>query len=129
MHAAGQSLLGEHDFSSFRAQSCQSKSPRRALHFLEVYRQEDLVVMDICANAFLHHMVRNIAGVLMEIGVGKQAATWTQSLLEIKDRAQGGMTAPPEGLHLGGVLYPEEFGLSKHPVFQKLPKGVRRFEY
>jgi tRNA pseudouridine38-40 synthase len=129
MHQAGQNLVGEHDFSSFRAQSCQSKSPQRRLHFIDVYRQQQLVIIDICANAFLHHMVRNIAGVLMAIGMGKQPVTWTRSLLDIRDRAQGGITAPPQGLHLGGVLYPEEFGLGKHPVFEKLPEGVGRFEY
>ena len=129
MHQAAQYLVGEHDFSSFRAQSCQSKSPQRQMHFIDVYRQEELVIIDICANAFLHHMVRNIAGVLMTIGMGKQPVTWTESLLGIRDRAQGGITAPPDGLHLGGVLYPEEFGLSKHPVFAKLPEGVSRFKY
>jgi tRNA pseudouridine38-40 synthase len=128
MHSAAQSLIGEHDFSSFRAQGCQSLSPNRMMHFIEVYRQEQLVIIDICANAFLHHMVRNIAGVLMEIGMGKQPETWTEQLLDIKDRAQAAATAPPYGLHLGAVFYPEIYGISKHPIFDKLPKDARRFD-
>lgn len=128
MHSAAQSLIGEHDFSSFRAQGCQSLSPNRMMHFIDVYRQEQLVIIDICANAFLHHMVRNIAGVLMEIGQGKQPETWTEQLLDIKDRAQAAATAPPYGLHLGAVCYPEVYGIAKHPIFDKLPKDARRFD-
>jgi tRNA pseudouridine38-40 synthase len=128
MHQAAQHLLGEHDFSSFRAQSCQSVSPYRLMYFIDVYRQGDKVIMDICANAFLHHMVRNIAGVLMEIGMGKQAVDWTLELLAIKDRAQAAMTAAPHGLHLGGVYYPEHYGLSKHPLFDRLPADAKRFD-
>ena len=128
MHLAAQSLVGEHDFSSFRAQGCQSKSPNRLLHFIDVYRQDRQVIIDICANAFLHHMVRNIAGALMEIGMGKQSPAWTRQLLDIKDRTQAGITAPPHGLHLGAVFYPAEYGIEKHPVFAKLPEGARRFD-
>jgi len=128
MHQAAQSLLGEHDFSSFRAQSCQSVSPNRLMYFIEVYRQQDRVIMDICANAFLHHMVRNIAGVLMAIGMGKQPVDWTQHLLAVKDRSQAAMTAPPHGLHLGAVFYPEQYGIDKHPLFAKLPADARRFD-
>jgi tRNA pseudouridine38-40 synthase len=128
MHQAAQHLLGEHDFSSFRAQSCQSVSPNRFMYFVDVYRRDDQVIMDICANAFLHHMVRNIAGVLMEIGMGKQPATWTQDLLAIRDRSQAAMTAPPHGLHLGGVYYPERYGISTHPLFDRLPAGARRYD-
>ncbi len=128
MHRAAQSLLGEHDFSSFRAQSCQSVSPNRLMHFIDVYRQEQLVIIDICANAFLHHMVRNIVGVLMEVGMGKQPETWAAQLLDIKDRTLAAATAPPYGLHLGAVFYPEVYGISKHPIFDKLPKNARRFD-
>jgi tRNA pseudouridine38-40 synthase len=127
MHHAAQSLLGEHDFSSFRAQGCQSKSPRRMMYFIDVYREGDKVVMDISANAFLHHMVRNIAGVLMDIGAGKQPLEWTQDLLAAKDRKVAGVTAPPDGLYLGAVYYPEHYGITKHPVFNKLPDDARRF--
>ena len=129
MHTAAQYLLGEHDFTSFRAQGCQSKSPNRLMHFIDVYRQEDKVIIDICANAFLHHMVRNIAGVLMEIGMGKQPESWTLQLLELKDRARAAATAPPYGLHLGGVYYPAGYGINKHPVFEKLPADARRFDF
>jgi len=127
MYTAAQYLLGEQDFSSFRAQGCQSKTPRRMMYFIEVYRQQDLVIIDISANAFVHHMVRNIAGVLMDIGMGKQPVTWTQHLLAIKDRKQASATASPDGLHLGGVFYPAHYGLKAHPIFDKLPKDARRY--
>ncbi len=128
MHQAAQALIGEHDFSSFRAQSCESKSPNRLMYFIEVQRNGDQVVMDISANAFLHHMVRNIAGVLMEIGAGKQPVEWTQFLLAAKDRKLAARTAPPEGLYLGGVYYPERFGLATHPLFRRLPTDAKRFD-
>jgi len=129
MHVAAQSLIGEHDFSSFRAQGCQSYSPNRLMHFINVYREQDKVIIDLSANAFLHHMVRNIAGVLMEIGMGKQPVEWAGDLLEIKDRSQGGVTAPPYGLFLGGVYYPEQYGINKHPIFNLLAADVCRFEH
>ncbi len=128
MHQAAQDLIGHHDFSTFRAQGCQSKSPNRTIYFIEVYRQDERVIIDISANAFLHHMVRNIAGVLMEIGSGKRSLDWPKQLLEIKDRGQGGITAKPHGLYLGSVLYPEKFGLNKHPIFAKLPFDTKRFK-
>lgn len=128
MHRAAQHLRGEHDFSSFRAQSCQSVSANRMMYFIDVYRQEDRVIIDLCANAFLHHMVRNIAGVLIEIGSGKQAEDWTQQLLMVKDRSQAAITAPPNGLYLAGVFYPAEYGIRCHPLFQQLPENARRFD-
>jgi tRNA pseudouridine38-40 synthase len=128
MHEAAQHLIGQHDFSSFRAQGCQSKSPMRAMYFIDVYRESDKVIIDISANAFLHHMVRNIAGVLMDIGAGKQPVEWTQHLLEVKSRKLGGITAPPDGLYLGAVYYPEYYGILKHPVFDKLPADAKRFD-
>lgn len=128
MHEAGQYLIGEHDFSSFRAQSCQSLSPNRLMYFVEVYRQDQQVIIDICANAFLHHMVRNIVGVLIEIGLARQPVTWTQQLLELKNRAMAAMTAPPTGLHLAAVYYPERYGIKKHPLFGKLPDNAKRFQ-
>ena len=128
MQQAGQYLLGEHDFSSFRAQGCQSVSPKRLMHFLEVYRDDQRVIIDICANAFLHHMVRNITGVLLEVGMGRRSPEWTLELLALKNRAAAGVTAPPQGLHLGGVYYPPHFQIPCHPVFAKLPADARRFE-
>ncbi|KAF3977225.1 MAG: tRNA pseudouridine(38-40) synthase TruA [Methylococcales symbiont of Iophon sp. n. MRB-2018] len=129
MHIAAQSLIGHHDFSSFRALSCQSASPDRLMHFINVFRQADEVVIELVANAFLHHMVRNIAGVLMAIGTGKQSIDWVQELLDIKDRRQGGITAPPYGLYLGGVYYPEKYKINKHSAFNKLPADACRFAY
>ncbi|MDD5579010.1 MAG: tRNA pseudouridine(38-40) synthase TruA [Methylobacter sp.] len=128
MHQAGQYLIGNHDFSSFRAQGCQSKSPCRIMYFIDVYRDGEKVIMDISANAFLHHMVRNIAGVLMDIGAGKQPVDWARQLLEVKCRELGGVTAPPHGLYLGAVYYPEQYGIAKHPVFDKLPPDAKRFD-
>lgn len=128
MHHAAQVLIGQHDFSSFRAQGCQSKSPCRLMYFIDVHRDDDKVIIDISANAFLHHMVRNIAGVLMAIGAGKQPVEWTQELLHVKSRQLGGVTAPPDGLYLGAVYYPEQYGIAKHPVFDKLPDNARRFD-
>ncbi|QWF69536.1 tRNA pseudouridine(38-40) synthase TruA [Methylomonas paludis] len=128
MHQAGQYLLGEHDFTSFRAQSCQSQSPSRLMHFVDVYRDEQRVIIDICANAFLHHMVRNITGVLLDVGMGRQPVDWPLALLAIKNRAAAAVTAPPQGLHLGGVYYPEHYQIPRHPVFAKLPADVRRFD-
>jgi len=128
MQAAANSLIGEHDFSSFRAQGCQSKSPMRFMHYIRVGRLGDEVFIDIIANAFVHHMVRNIAGVLMAIGSGKKPATWTEELLSVKDRKQGGVTAASDGLYLAGIYYPEKFGVPRHPLFKELPDGVKRFD-
>ncbi|HAS51138.1 MAG TPA: tRNA pseudouridine(38-40) synthase TruA [Gammaproteobacteria bacterium] len=111
MHVAGQALVGEHDFSSFRAAECQARHPVRVMRELTVRRDGDLVVLEVEANAFLHHMVRNIAGVLMAIGVGVQSADWAREVLEQRDRTQAGVTAPADGLYLLAVCYPERFGL------------------
>jgi len=127
MHLAAQSLVGTHDFTSFRALKCQSVSPMRLMYFVNVYRQEERVIMDISANAFLHHMVRNIAGVLMAIGSGEKPVSWVEQLLEQKNRQKGGVTASPHGLYLGGVYYPDEYKMPKHPIFNKLPANAQRF--
>lgn len=129
MHQAAQALVGSHDFTSFRALKCQSLSPMRLMYFVDVYRQGEQVIMDISANAFLHHMVRNVAGVLMAIGCGEQDIEWTQILLETKDRQKGGVTAAPHGLYLGGVYYPEKYAMPKHPIFEKLPANAQRFTH
>jgi len=106
MHRAAQLLLGEHDFTSFRAQGCQSNTPWRYVESIEVQRVGDYVVVDIEANAFLHHMVRNIAGVLIEIGAGERPVEWAGEVLEARDRTQAGVTAPPHGLYMVAVRYP-----------------------
>ena len=111
MHRAGQLLMGEHDFSAFRAAECQAKHPVRTVHELTLHRQGNGIVLEVEANAFLHHMVRNIAGVLMAIGTGDRPIAWAQEVLERRDRRQGGVTAPAEGLYLLAVRYPERFGL------------------
>jgi tRNA pseudouridine38-40 synthase len=111
MHKAAQKLVGTHDFSSYRALGCQAKHPVRTVHRLVVSRQDEMVSIDIHANAFLHHMVRNIAGVLVAIGKGEQPVSWTEEVLGLRDRTLGGVTAPPQGLCLTKVDYPEEFEL------------------
>ncbi|NIR29511.1 MAG: tRNA pseudouridine(38-40) synthase TruA [Gammaproteobacteria bacterium] len=111
MQQAGRYLVGEHDFSSYRALACQARSPIRTVYELRVARQGALVHIDVSANAFLHHMVRNIAGVLMAVGMGKRPPEWAGEILEARDRTRGGVTAPPEGLYLMRVEYPTTFGL------------------
>ncbi|QFY45099.1 tRNA pseudouridine(38-40) synthase TruA [Candidatus Methylospira mobilis] len=127
MQAGADHLIGDHDFTSFRAQGCQSRSPRRMLHFIRVTRVGSQIEIDISANAFLHHMVRNIAGVLMAIGSGQREPDWAREVLIARDRNQGGVTAPPDGLYLAGVYYPAVFGIPRHPVFELLPPGVDRY--
>lgn len=105
MHAAAQQLVGEHDFSSFRAAECQSRTPMRRLYQIDVARQGEVVVVSVTANAFLHHMVRNIAGVLIAVGCGDEPVQWVAQVLAARDRTQGGVTAPPQGLYLTGVRY------------------------
>ena len=108
-------LLGEHDFTSYRAVACQAKQPVRKIRHLQVTRQADRIIIEISANAFLHHMVRNIAGVLMAIGSGEQEPIWAQQVLEARDRTAGGVTAPPYGLYLAGVDY--------EPPYADFPKA------
>jgi len=111
MHAAAQHLVGEHDFSAFRAAGCQAHSAVRELTAISVVRCGDRVTVDVAANAFLMHMVRNITGTLAAIGQGEQPVTWTRDVLAGRDRTAGGITAPPHGLTLVAVDYPQEFGI------------------
>lgn len=111
MHRAGQALLGKHDFTSYRTVHCQAKHPVRTLHSLQVERHGELVCIEVHADGFLHHMVRNIAGVLIAIGTGEQAETWAAEVLMHKDRTRGGVTAAPDGLYFHRVDYPLAFGL------------------
>ncbi|MEM7358673.1 MAG: tRNA pseudouridine(38-40) synthase TruA [Pseudomonadota bacterium] len=120
MLAAGQCLLGEHDFSSFRAAGCQAHSPVRTLQHFSLQRRGPWIWFDVTANAFLQHMVRNIAGSLMEVGCGKREVNWLSEVLAAKDRTRGGITAPANGLYLAGVTYPSEFALAsshEYPAF------------
>ncbi len=111
MNRAAHHLIGEHDFTSYRAVGCQAKSPIREVRRLDVYQSGKLIVIDVAANAFLHHMVRNIAGVLMKVGCGEAGPDWAREVLEARDRRQGGVTAPPYGLYFVDVKYPEPFEL------------------
>ncbi|MBW8190407.1 tRNA pseudouridine(38-40) synthase TruA [Neiella marina] len=113
MHQAAQCLLGERDFSSFRAAQCQSNSPFRNVHHVVVKRFGDYLVVDIKANAFVHHMVRNIVGSLLKVGEGERDAAWLQQVLEAKDRTVAAATAKPDGLYLVDVTYGDEHGLPK----------------
>jgi tRNA pseudouridine38-40 synthase len=110
MHQAAQCLVGQHDFSAFRAAECQAHSPVRTVTHCQVARMGQLVVLDIGADAFLHHMVRNIMGVLMAIGRGEADVAWAQQVLYSRDRQQAGVTARADGLYLVEVGY--------DPIFQ-----------
>ena len=111
MQRAGQCLIGENDFTSFRAVQCQSRTPWRNVMHLNVTRYGPYVIVDIKANAFVHHMVRNIVGSLMEIGCGNQPESWMADLLAAKDRTLAAATAKAEGLYLVAVDYPSHFAL------------------
>lgn len=117
MHAAAQHLLGKHDFSSYRAIACQAKHPSRCVEAISVHRAEERVIFEIRANAFLHHMVRNIAGVLIAIGKGEQPVDWTRTVLEHRNREQGGVTAPPQGLYFMQAHYLPEYTVPARQVW------------
>ena len=131
MREAAQALVGEHDFTSFRAIGCQAKQPVRRIHYLEVEGDETLCEIRVGANGFLHHMVRNIAGVLMAIGRGEAPVTWAAEVLAARDRTAGGVTAPPEGLYFVRVDYPPQFVLPQtapiSPVLGHGPLGHQVF--
>jgi tRNA pseudouridine38-40 synthase len=115
MQQACQYLLGEQDFSAFRAAGCQSNSPFRNVLSADIYANGSLVVFEIAANAFLLHMVRNIIGSLLEVGMGRQQPIWIQQLLAGADRCQSAATAAASGLYLVDVEYPEHFRLPQLP--------------
>jgi tRNA pseudouridine38-40 synthase len=123
MHAAGQALVGTHDFSSYRALGCQAKSPVRTLHSLTVDRRGELIMLRVHANAFLHHMIRNIAGVLIAIGRQDRPLSWAADVLAFRDRTLGGVTAPPDGLYFERVWYPEHFDVPEPPPVPCLDVG------
>jgi tRNA pseudouridine38-40 synthase len=128
MHAAGQVLLGEQDFSAFRASGCQSNTPMRCVHRLEVHRAGDFVVIDITANAFLLHMVRNIAGSLWQVGQERRPVEWIAELLTGKDRSAAAPTAPPDGLYLVDVRYPNQIlPGGRPPALLRALGGLDRF--
>ncbi len=106
MHVAAQALVGKHDFTSFRASDCQANHPSRTVLDISVKRFQSWVVIEVCANAFLYHMVRNIAGVLLPIGQGSKPVEWCEHVLKAQDRTQAGVTAPGGGLYFVDVEYP-----------------------
>lgn len=111
MDRAAQALVGEHDFSAFRTAQCQAKHPVRNLHSIKVRREDDQVMVEVRANAFLHHMVRNIVGSLVLVGRATQPEAWPGQLLAGLDRRLAGPTAPAEGLVFIGPAYPPEWNL------------------
>lgn len=111
MHRAAQQLIGEHDFSAFRTVQCQAKHPIRTVHSIRVCREADQVLVDVQANAFLHHMVRNIVGSLIPVGRGEQEESWLGTLLAGGDRNVAGPTAPAAGLVFLGPKFPGEWNL------------------
>jgi tRNA pseudouridine38-40 synthase len=124
MQQAAQYLVGTHDFTSFRSNACEAKSPVRELRALHVARDGALVHVRAYANAFLHHMVRNLVGVLAEVGAGERPPEWARQVLQAHDRTQAGPTAPPDGLYLTAVEYPAAFGIpaaGQVPVFWRMP--------
>lgn len=111
MQAAADQLIGQHDFTAFRASECQAKSPVKTLDKIVVTRQADCIAVDVEARSFLHHMVRNLVGVMTAIGDGSKPVDWAGEVLRSVDRSQGGVTAPPDGLYLVDVQYPPQYSL------------------
>ena len=111
MQAAAQFLIGEHDFSAFRAAQCQAKSPVKHLHQLDIRREGEMLVFDVSADAFLHHMVRNIVGCLVYVGKGKHSPDWIAEILGGRERMFAAPTFSPDGLYLRRITYDEKWGL------------------
>lgn len=124
MANAARHLLGEHDFSAFRASQCQAKNPIRTLSGIQVYQNGHFVITEVRANAFLHHMVRNIMGALFEIGRGAKTDEWMHAVLESRDRRLNAATAPAAGLYLVDVEYPPEFQLPIVPTGHEMLFGT-----
>lgn len=116
MQAASRHFLGQHDFSSLRASGCQARSPVRTIRKLNVSCRGPWLYIEVCANAFLHHMVRNIVGVLVRIGRGDAGPDWATQVIAGRDRTLAGVTAPAGGLYLTDVQYPAEFALPVEPA-------------
>jgi tRNA pseudouridine38-40 synthase len=111
MRAAAAHLLGEHDFSAFRAAECQAKNPVRTLHSIDIEHGGERIDFRLRANAWLQHMVRNIVGTLVYVGKGKHPPQWAKKLLESRDRALAAPTFGPEGLYLEAVEYEPSWGI------------------
>jgi len=115
MRSAARYFVGEHDFSAFRSSECQSKSPVRTVHLLDIEGSENRMVFTIRANAFLHHMVRNIVGTLIYVGKGKHPPPWALEVLQSLDRSRAAPTFAPEGLCLEHVEYEPQWNLPVSP--------------
>jgi len=113
MQVGAQALLGEHDFSAYRTVHCQAKSPIKVMQSLEISRVGNEIVFELQATGFLHHMVRNIVGSLLEVGAGTRDPAWIGAVLRSLDRAQAGMTAPSQGLTFLGPIYPDRYALPR----------------
>ncbi len=114
MRKAAKYLLGEHDFSAFRASACQAKSPVKNLAQLDIQQQGSMITLELTANGFLHHMVRNIVGCLVYIGKGKYPPQWMQQVLESRERSQAAPTFAPDGLYLRKIAYDAKWELPQH---------------
>jgi len=115
MREAGAALLGEHDFSAFRSSQCQARSPVRRLERLEIAERDDLLLIDVCANAFLHHMVRNLVGALVWVGMARRPPGWIAEVLASRDRRLGAPTMAAQGLYLSGVEYEASWATGTWP--------------
>ena len=111
MQSAAQHVLGEHDFSAFRAAECQAKSPVKHVQQLDIHRRGDMLIFDISADAFLHHMVRNIVGCLVYVGKGKYPPDWLADVLAGRERSLAAPTFSPDGLYLRRITYEAKWGL------------------
>lgn len=117
MQAAASQLIGHHDFSAFRAKECQAKSPMKTLDEISIIKHGDFIAIDVKAKSFLHHMVRNLVGVLVPVGQGKKPGNWPKQVLQSRERMQGGVTAPAAGLYFVNVDYPEKYQLPTVSAF------------
>ena len=126
MHQAAQALVGTHDFSAFRASECQANSPIKTVYAIDVQRHGDCLLVRISANAFLHHMVRNIVGSLIYIGSGKQAVDWMAELLQQQNRQLSAPTFSPHGLYLTAIDYPPDYDLPASPNDFMQALGLKR---
>ncbi len=120
MNEAAAYLIGEHDFSAFRAAECQAKSPVKEMRLATIERRGDYLLCDFRADGFLHHMVRNIMGCLVHVGIGNQPAAWMREMLEGRDRTRAAPTFDAAGLYLSHIRYPSCFGL---------PETSERWQY
>lgn len=121
MEQAAEHLIGEHDFSAFRSSECQANTPFRHVHYIRFTQKAHLIEIELKANAFLHNMVRNIVGTLLEVGLEKEKPDYVKMVLESLDRTKGGITAPPQGLYLYNVEYPDEVA----PQFDQYMENFR----